>query len=88
MRPKFLFSITARTDSLAACVIGDFHFWPSQEIDERLITTLGHMLSVRPGQVVSSISRVKLWSFKNEPKLLKIMLPTEFGWKWDCLAGQ
>ena len=65
MRSKLItFSNTAGTDSLAACAIGDFHFWPSSEIDERLITTLGHMLIVRPGQVVSSISRAKLFRFK------------------------
>ena len=78
MRPKtFSFSITARTDSLAACAIGDFHFWPSQEIDERLITTLGHMLIVRPGQVVSSLSKVKTFSFKKYRNCDEFVQPTE-----------
>ena len=70
-----LFRNAARTDSLAACVIRDFHFWPSQEIDERLITTLGHMLIVRPGQVVSSISKVKLSALKSTEIVMKLCSP-------------
>ena len=45
------------------------------------------MISVRPGQVVSSISRVKLWSFKKNRNYWKLCFPPSSGGSGTVLQG-